>query len=113
MRDNSLVVGWPIFGHPVFGGLYFRAIPGGVCAVFAMKEAVEPSWLWSLAFVSSSGVGAMALLCGILLTMNYVSGAGGLAMALTCCWLRFGLPDSDFTGLTHVLLDYGVSLGFR
>jgi hypothetical protein len=45
MRDNSLVVGWLISGHPIFGGLGFRVTPGGVCAVFAMKEAVEPSWL--------------------------------------------------------------------
>jgi hypothetical protein len=37
MCDNSLVVSWLIYGHPVFGGLGFRAIPGGVCAVFAMK----------------------------------------------------------------------------
>jgi hypothetical protein len=72
MRDNSLVVGSLISSHPIFGGLSFRAIPGGLCAVFAMKEAVEPSRLRSSA--SSSGVGAAALLCGILLVTSYVSG---------------------------------------
>ena len=29
--DNSLVVSWLISGHPIFGGLGFRAIPMG-CA---------------------------------------------------------------------------------
>jgi hypothetical protein len=37
MCDNSLVVSWLISGHPIFGGLSFRAIPGGVCTIFAMK----------------------------------------------------------------------------
>jgi hypothetical protein len=45
MCDNSLVVGWPISGHPIFGGLGFRAIPGGVCVVFAMKEVVDRTFV--------------------------------------------------------------------
>jgi hypothetical protein len=36
-----------------------------------------------------------------------------LAMVFTCCWLWFSLPESDCADLTHVLLDCGVSLGFR
>jgi hypothetical protein len=28
-------------------------------------------------------------------------------------WLRFGRHEFDYAGLTHVLLDCGVSLGFR
>jgi hypothetical protein len=64
MHDNLLVVGWLISGHSIFGGLGFRAIPGGVCAVFAVEEAVEPSQLRSPASASSSGVGAATLLWG-------------------------------------------------
>jgi hypothetical protein len=50
MCNNSLVVSWLISGHPVFGGLGFKAIPGGVRAVFTMKQAVKPSRLlgWPL-----------------------------------------------------------------
>jgi hypothetical protein len=36
--NNSLVVDWLISGHPVFGGLGFRAVPGGVRGVFAVKK---------------------------------------------------------------------------
>jgi hypothetical protein len=37
VRDNSLVVGWLCSGHPVLGGLCFRAIHCWVCAILAMK----------------------------------------------------------------------------
>ena len=37
VRDDSLVVGWLCFGHPVPGGLRFRAISCRVCAILAMK----------------------------------------------------------------------------
>jgi hypothetical protein len=40
VRDNSLVVGWLRSGHPVPGGLCFRAIPCWVCAILAMEHAV-------------------------------------------------------------------------
>jgi hypothetical protein len=112
MRDNSLVVVWLISGHPIFGGLGFKAIPGGVCVVFAMKKAVEPSRLWSSTSASSSGVGVAALLSGILLTKSYVSGGvwvgDGVDLLLVAVW-----SESDSFGLTHVVLDCGVSLGFR
>jgi hypothetical protein len=42
MRDKSLAIGWLSSGHSIFGGLGFRAIPGGVCIVFIVKEVVEP-----------------------------------------------------------------------
>jgi hypothetical protein len=45
MRNNSLVTGWLISGHSIFGGLGFGAIPGGVCVVFTVKKAIEPSRL--------------------------------------------------------------------
>jgi hypothetical protein len=113
MCDNSLVVSWLISGHPIFGGLGFRAIPSGVRAVFAMKHSLKPSRLRGSASASSSGFGATVLLCGVLLTTSYVSVGCWLAMVFTCCWLWFCLPESDCAGLTHVLLDCGVSLGFR
>jgi hypothetical protein len=56
MCDNSLVVGWLIPGHSIFGGFDFRAIPSGVCAIFAMKEAIKSSWLLVPASASSSCV---------------------------------------------------------
>jgi hypothetical protein len=37
VRDDSLVVGWLGSGHSVLGGLGLRAVPGGVCAVFARQ----------------------------------------------------------------------------
>jgi hypothetical protein len=43
--NDSLVVSWLISGHPIFGSLGFRAVPGGVRGVFAMKKVVEPSRL--------------------------------------------------------------------
>jgi hypothetical protein len=100
MRANSLVVGWLIFDHPIFGGLGFKAIPGGVCAIFAIKKAVEPSRLRSSASASPSGVGAAVLLCGILLTSSCVSGGvlvgDGVDSLLVAVWpARFGLRRSD------------------
>jgi hypothetical protein len=73
MCDNSLVVSLLISIHPVFGGLGFQAIPGGVCAFFAMKQVVKPSRLLGPASASSYGVGATVLLCEVLLMTNCVS----------------------------------------
>ena len=110
MRDNSLVVGWLISGHSIFGGLGFRAIPGGMCAVFTVKEAVEPSRLRSSASASSSGVGTVALLCGILLATSCVFGrvlvGDGVNVLLVAVWpVVFGLRWSDpcSAGLRSVL----------
>ena len=74
VRNNLLVIRWLISGHPVFGGLGFRAIPGGVCAVFTMKQVVKPSQLLGPASASSFDVGVAVLLCGVLLTTSCVSG---------------------------------------
>jgi hypothetical protein len=45
VRDNSWVVGWLRPRHPVPGGLRFRAVPGWVRAVFAVKQAVKSARL--------------------------------------------------------------------
>jgi hypothetical protein len=110
MCNNLLVVGWLISSHFVFGGLSFGAIPGGMCAVFVVKEIVEPSRLRSLASVSGVGVTA---LCGYSWRRAVSLVGCWLVMVFTCCWLQFGLPDLDCAGLTHFLLDCGVSLGFH
>jgi hypothetical protein len=62
--NNPLVVNLLISGHPVFGSLGFRAVPGGVRGVFTLKKAIKPSWLRDSAFASASasGVAAVALL---------------------------------------------------
>jgi hypothetical protein len=75
--NNSLVINLLISGHPVFGSLGFRAVPGGVHGVFAVKKSIKPSWLRDSAFASASasasGVAAVALLCGVLLATSGVS----------------------------------------
>ena len=43
--DNSLVVSWLVSGHYVLCTFGFRAVPGGMCRVFAMEKAIEPSLL--------------------------------------------------------------------
>jgi hypothetical protein len=110
MCDNSPVVGWLISGHPVFGGLGFTAIPGGVRAVFAMKKAVKPLRLWGSASASSSNVGAIVLLCGILLTTNCVFGGrwvgDGVELLLVVALptrIRLRRPDPCSAGLRSVL----------
>jgi hypothetical protein len=114
MCDNSLFVGWLISGHSIFGGLGFRAIHRGVCAVLAMKKVVEPSRLRISTSASSSSAGVVALLCGILLAMSCVSigvlVGDGVDLLLVAVWLAgFGLRRSDpcSAGLRRVL---GVSL---
>jgi hypothetical protein len=37
VHDDSVVIGWQGSSHSVLGGLGLRAVPGGVCAVFAVK----------------------------------------------------------------------------
>jgi hypothetical protein len=70
--DNSLVVSWLISGHPIFGGLGFRATPGGMCGVFAVKKTVKLLLLRDLAFASTSGVAATTLFRGILVATSNV-----------------------------------------
>jgi hypothetical protein len=45
MGDNSWVVGGLCLGHPVPGGLRFRAVPRRVRAFFAVKHAVKSARL--------------------------------------------------------------------
>jgi hypothetical protein len=99
MRNNSLVVGWLISSHFVFGGLSFGAIPGGMCAIFIVKETVEPLRLRSPASASASGAGATAL-CGVLLATSCVSsgmlvGNGVHLLLVAVCPAGFGLRRSD------------------
>jgi hypothetical protein len=108
VRNNSLVVGWLISGHFVFCGLGFEAIPGGMCVVFTVKEAVEPSRLWSSA--SASGVGVVAILCGVLLATSCVSGGvlvgDGVHLLLVVVWpagFRLRRYDPCSAGLQGVL----------
>jgi hypothetical protein len=98
--NNSLVVGWLISSHHVFGGLGFRAVPSGVREVFAVKKAVEPVWLWGSVFASTSGVGVAALLCGVLLATSSVSSlllvGDSVHFLLVLVWLAgVGLRQSD------------------
>jgi hypothetical protein len=74
--DNSLVVSRLISGHPIFGGLGFRGIPGGMCRGFAMEKIVEPSLLRDSASASASGGSVVALLRGYLCRR---------AVSLVCC----------------------------
>jgi hypothetical protein len=120
VRNNSLIVDWLISGHSIFDGLGLGAVPSGMCRVFAMKEAVEPSWLQGSASSSTSGVGAPALLCGVLLVTSYVSGGvlvgDGVHLLLVAVWpVRFGLRQSDpcsarLRGVLRFLLRFYLAL---
>jgi hypothetical protein len=83
------------------------------CGVFAVKKKVKPSLLWDSAFASASGVAAVALLCGVLVATSGVSSLLLIGDSVHLGLLRFGRPESDCAGMTHVLLDRRVSLGFR
>jgi hypothetical protein len=111
VRDDSLVVGWLGSGHSVLGGLGLWAVPGEVCAVFAVKQIVKSSRLLGSASASSSCVVAVVLR-GVLLTANCVSdgmlvGDGVHLLLVAILPVKVGFAD-----LTQVLLDCGVSLGF-
>jgi hypothetical protein len=88
--DNSLVVSRLISGHPIFGGLGFRAIPGGMCRVFAMEKIVKPSLLRDSAIASASSVAVAALLRGVLMATSSVSSllliGDGVHLGLVTVW---------------------------
>jgi hypothetical protein len=65
--DNSWVVGGLCPGHPVPGGLRFRAVPRRVRAVFAVKQAVKPARLLCPSSAPTTSVIVVAL-GGIILT---------------------------------------------
>jgi hypothetical protein len=107
--DDSLVVGWLGYGHSVLGGLGLWAVPGGVCAVFAMKQEVKSSWLLGSASASSSCVVA-AVLREVLLTVNCVSsgmlvgdGVHLLLVVIVPVGVRLHRPDPTSAGLRGVL----------
>jgi hypothetical protein len=65
------------------------------------------AWIWPL----NPGDTA-TLLLGVLVARAVSPVSCWLAMVCTWDWLRFGRPEFDCAGLTHVLLDCGVSLVF-
>jgi hypothetical protein len=73
VRDDSLVVGWLGSSHSVLGGIGLRVVPGGMCVVFTVKQAVKSSRLLGSASASSSCVVA-TVLRGVLLMANCVFG---------------------------------------
>jgi hypothetical protein len=108
--DNSLVVSQLIPGHSVLGGLGFRAIPSGMCRVFAMEKEVEPSLLWDSASASASGVSTAALLHGVFVTTSGVSSllliSDDVHLGLVTVWptlVRLCRPDPCPAGLWSVL----------
>jgi hypothetical protein len=75
VRDNSWVVGGLCPSHPVPGGLSFRAMFGGVRAVFAVKQAVKSTGLLCPS-PSSTACAIAAALGGIILTARGLAGGG-------------------------------------
>ena len=59
--DNSWVVGGLRPGHPVPGGLRFRAVPCWVRPVFAVKQAVKSARLLRPSSAPTTGATAVAL----------------------------------------------------
>jgi hypothetical protein len=107
--DDSLVVGWLFSGHSVLGGLGLRAVPGGVCAVFVVKQAVKSSRLLGSASASSSCAVAVVLR-GVLLTTSYVFGGmlvgygvHLLLVAIVPAGVRLHRPDPSSARLWRVL----------
>jgi hypothetical protein len=72
VRGDSLVVSWLGSSHSGLGGLGLQAIPGGVCAVLAVKQTVKSSCLLGLSPAPSSCVVVTALR-GVFLAANSLS----------------------------------------
>jgi hypothetical protein len=70
--DDPLVVGWLSSGHFVLGCLSLQTIPCWMCAVFAVKQAIESLRLLCPSSTSSSCAAAAALR-GVFLTMGGLS----------------------------------------
>jgi hypothetical protein len=100
VRDNSLVVGWLCSRHPDPSGLCFQAIPGWVCVVFAMKQAIISTWLLrpspapaSCAMAAALGgifLMARGLASGVL--VGYVVHLLPTAAVLSRVWLQRPCP---------------------
>jgi hypothetical protein len=109
--DDSLVFSRLIFGNPIFGGLGFRAIPGGVWSLCHEKDSKT---------FAVAGLGLCLCLWGCCRGPVTWGTRGDercsslllIGDSVHLGLLRFGRPESDCAGMTHVLLDRGVSLGF-
>jgi hypothetical protein len=109
VRDDPLVVGWLGSGHSVLGGLGLWAVPGGVCAVFAVEQAVESLWLLSSSPAPSSCVVAVALR-GVFLAVSSLSGrmlvgygVHLLLVAIVPAGVRLCRPNPSSAGLWRAL----------
>jgi hypothetical protein len=71
--DSSLVFSRLVSGHSVLCGFGFRAVLGGMCQVFAIEKAIEPSLLWASASTPASSVSAEALLRRVFMMTSCVS----------------------------------------
>jgi hypothetical protein len=71
--DNSWVVGGLCPGHPVPGGLRFRAVPCWVRTVFTVKQAVKSAQLLRPSSAPTTRAIAAAL-GGIILTVRGLAG---------------------------------------
>jgi hypothetical protein len=76
-----------------------------------VKQTVKSSPLLGSASTSSSCV-VVVVLRGVLLTVNCVSSGMLVGDGVHVLLVAIALPESNYAGLTQVLLDYGVSLGF-
>jgi hypothetical protein len=110
VRDDSLVVIWLGSSHSVLGGIGLRTVPGGVCAVFTVKQVRKSSRLLGSASASSSCAVAAVLLRGVLLTAKCVSGGmlvgDGvhlLLVAIVPAGVGLRRPDPSSAGLRSVL----------
>jgi hypothetical protein len=110
VRDDSLVVGWLGSGHSVLGGLGLQAVPGGVCAVFTVEQAVESSRLLGSSPAPSSGAVA-AILRGAFLAVSSLSsgvlvgyGVHLLLVAIVPAGVRLRRPNPSSAGLRRFYL---------
>jgi hypothetical protein len=74
VRDDPLVVGWLSSRHSVLGCLSLWTVPCWMRAVFAVKQAIEPSRLLCPSSVSSSCAVVAALGAGVFPTMGGLPG---------------------------------------
>jgi hypothetical protein len=91
MGDNSWVVGGLCSGHPVPGGLRFRAIPRRVRTVFAVKQAVKSARLLRPSSTPTTRAIAAAL-GGIILTARDLT-SGVLVGNVMHLLLTAAVPD--------------------
>jgi hypothetical protein len=108
--NNSLVVGWLISGHPIFGSLGFRAVPGGGAWSLCREKGSRTITVVGLGLCLCLWVATVALLCGVLLATSSVSSllliGDSVHLWLVAVWpAKVGLRRSDpyHAGLRGVL----------